>query len=212
MSQTLTKKKAAAKSKASTPSMNPEGWHVSYTAMADGNKEECVRAEEIIFRYKEGMCDRVLAYLDVLHEGERAEQVDRYEHSLQTATRALRDGQNDEIVVAGLLHDIGDALSSYNHGEFAAAMIRPFVSPNVHWLIANHGVFQGYYYFHFMGKDRNEREKFRGHPAYQLTVDFCEKYDQNSFDPNYDTMPLSAFEPVARRLMAREPWGSHTKV
>ena len=199
MSQALAKKPAQ------------EPWRISYTAMEDGNKDECARAEAVIHRYKEGMCDRVLAYLDVLHEGERAEQVDRYEHSLQTATRAFRDGQNDEIVIAALLHDIGDALCSYNHGEFAAAMIKPFVSPNVYWLTANHGVFQGYYYFHFMGKDRNEREKFRGHPAYQMTVDFCHKYDQNSFDPKHDTMPLSAFEPIARRLFAREPWGAHTK-
>ena len=207
MPQALAEKAAKAK-----PAQTPEPWTVSYTAMEDGNKEETVRAEEVIHRYKEKMCDRVLAYLDVLHDGERAEQVDRYEHSLQTATRAFRDGANDEVVVAGLIHDIGDALASFNHGEMAAAMLRPFVSPNVHWLVSNHGVFQGYYYFHFMGKDRNEREKFRGHPAYQMTVDFCAKYDQNSFDPKYDTMPLSAFEPIARRLFAREPWGPHTKV
>jgi predicted HD phosphohydrolase len=190
---------------------NRENWFVGFTRMEDGTREEYHRLEAISARYKEQVCDRVLAYLEVLHEGERAEPVDRYEHSLQAATRAFRDGADDETVAAALLHDIGDALASYNHAELGAAILRPFVGPDTHWMTLNHGVFQGYYYFHHFDRDRHERDTFRGHPAFQKTVDFCAKYDQCAFDPDYDTMPLSALEPIVRRVFAREPFGPHTR-
>jgi len=131
-------------------------------------------------------------------------QVDRYEHSLQTATRAFRDGVDEETVVCALLHDIGDTLAPENHSQLAAAVLRPYISADNHWLIAQHGVFQGYYYFHHVGLDRNERDKFRGHPMFERTAAFCQNWDQPSFDPDYDTMPFAAFEPMVRRLFARK--------
>jgi predicted HD phosphohydrolase len=110
---------------------------------------------------------------------------------------------DEEYVVCALLHDIGDTLGSHNHSEVAAAILKPFVSEENHWMVEHHGVFQGYYFFHYTGLDRNMRERFRGHPAYEHTAMFCARHDQNAFNPAYDTMPLAAFEPMVRRVMAR---------
>lgn len=151
--------------------------------------------------------DRVLAHLKLLRdEGPTSMEVGRYEHSLQTATRAFNDGQDEEMVVAALLHDIGDLLAPHSHGEIAASILKPFVSPETHWMVRHHPVFQGYYFFDKIGKDPNAREMYRGHPAFEMTALFCEKYDQVAFDINYKSMPLSAFEPMVRRIFAREPW------
>ena len=129
-------------------------------------------------------------------------QVDRYTHSLQTASRALRDGADEETVVCALLHDIGDVLAPDNHSAVAAAILRPFVGERNHWVVQHHGLFQGYYYFHHRGEDRNARDRYRGHPHYQACVDFCERWDQQSFDPDYPTLPLTRFEPMVRRVFA----------
>jgi len=132
-------------------------------------------------------------------------QVTRYEHALQSATRAFRAGASEEMVVAALVHDIGDTLAPYNHPELAAAILKPYVSPETHWIVEKHGVFQGYYYFHHLGYDRNAREAYRGHEHFAATAAFCEDWDQVSFDPDYDTMPLSAFEPALHRVFERAP-------
>jgi predicted HD phosphohydrolase len=150
--------------------------------------------------------------MEVMRGSCRGQPLDQYDHCLQTATRALRDGADEEVVVAALIHDIGDQIAYDNHSELAATMLRPFVTPATHWMVAHHGIFQGYYYFHHVGKDRDERERYRGHPAFEKTVEFCEKWDQAAFDPDYDTMPFAAFEPMLRRLFSREPWGAATKV
>ena len=132
-------------------------------------------------------------------------QIDRYDHSLQSATRAERDGADEETIVCALLHDIGDVLSPDNHSQVVAAILQPFISERNYWVLKHHGLFQGYYYFHHINKDRNIREKFKDHQFYQACVDFCFKWDQCSFDPNYDNLPLEHFEPMVRRIMS-EPW------
>lgn len=185
---------------------------VSYTRMADGTREDYELLRDLARPFRATLVDRILLYMDTLHEGFPGEQVDRYEHSLQTATRAFRHGADEETVVAAVLHDIGDQLAPSNHADFAAAVLQPFVSPATHWMVQHHGIFQGYFYFHHIGKDRFEREQYRGHPAFERTVEFCDRWDQESFDPDYDTMPLDAFVPMLRRIFAREPWGAHTKV
>ena len=129
--------------------------------------------------------------------------VDRLEHSLQCATRAHRDGQSEQYVTMALLHDVGDTLSTLNHPDVGAAMIKPYVSPEIHWICQNHGIFQGYYYFHFLGGNRDAREAFRGHPSFAACEEFCAKYDQSAFDPAYDSEPLAFFEPILRRVMAQ---------
>jgi predicted HD phosphohydrolase len=181
---------------------------VSYIRMEDGTAEDYALVAELAKPFIAGTADRVLAYFPQLHQSYEGDKVDRYEHSLQTATRAFRDGADEETVVAALLHDIGDMLAPENHSDFAAALIQPYVSRTTHWVVKHHGIFQGYYYFHHYGKDRNARDKFRGHPAFEKTIEFCAKWDQVAFDPTYDTMPLGAFEPIVRRVFARPAWSA----
>jgi predicted HD phosphohydrolase len=128
--------------------------------------------------------------------------VDRLTHSLQTATRAQRDDRDDEYVVCALLHDIGDTLASSNHAQLAATILEPFVSEKNHWIVEQHAIFQGYYFFHHLGLDREMRDRFREHEWFRDCAEFCEKYDQNSFDPEYDTLPLDAFEGAVRKVFA----------
>ena len=186
-------------------------YRARYRRMEDGTKEEYLRVFELLKKFELGLADRVLSALGLLKNSYPGEMVNRYVHSLQTATRAHRDGREEEYVVAALLHDLGDMLATENHSEYAASIIKPYVRPSTYWMIRQHGLFQGYYYFHHFGVDRNAREKHRGHPACELCLDFCAKYDQMAFDPDYDVMPLEAFEPMVRRLFAREPWGAHAK-
>jgi predicted HD phosphohydrolase len=149
-----------------------------------------------------GLADRILDHLRLLDGDFGGFAVDRLTHSLQTATRALRGGEDEEYVVCALLHDIGDTLGSYNHADIAAAIVKPFVSEENHWMVEQHAVFQGYYFFHHLGADRNLREQFRGHPSFERTARFCEAYDAPAFDPAAETLPLDAFEPMVRRLFA----------
>ena len=182
-----------------------------YRRMEDGTKEEYEGVFVLFKKFERGIADRILASLELLKNSYPGEMVNRYIHSLQTATRAHRDGRDEEYVVAALLHDLGDMLATQNHSEYAASILKPYVRPHTYWMIRQHGLFQGYYYFHHFGFDRSAREKFRGHPAYEMCLDFCAKYDQMAFDPGYDTMPIEAFAPMVRRLFAREPWGAHAK-
>ncbi|NIJ66949.1 putative HD phosphohydrolase [Sphingomonas leidyi] len=149
------------------------------------------------------MPDRILGHLKLLDGDFGGFAIDRLQHSLQTATRAHRDGRGENYVVMALLHDIGDTLGSYNHPEIAAAILRPFVSEELHWIADKHGAFQGYYFFHHLGLDREVREGFRGHPHFEACAEFCERYDQAAFDPTYESAPLAFFEPMVRRVFAK---------
>ncbi len=147
--------------------------------------------------------DRVLAHLKLLDGDHGGFPIDRYQHSLQTATRALKDGRDEEYVVCALLHDIGDTLGSYNHFDIAAAILKPFVSEANHWMVQHHGIFQGYYFFHHVGLDRNLRDQFQGHEHYARTEEFCALYDNAAFDPAGETLPIAEFEPMLRRVFAQ---------
>lgn len=161
--------------------------------------------------YDSSVGERVLAHLKLLKGEYGGFPVDRYEHSLQTATLAYRDGQDTEYVVCALLHDIGDTLASYNHYDIAAAILKPFVSRENHWMIQHHGIFQGYYFFHYLGLDRNMRERFRGQQElFERTREFCEKYDAPAFMQNSDTLPLEFFEPMVREIFSRKPNSIYT--
>jgi predicted HD phosphohydrolase len=149
-----------------------------------------------------GLPGRVLAHLKLLEGDYSGFPIDRYNHCLQTATLALKDGRDEEYVVCALLHDIGDTLGSYNHPEVAAAILKPFVSEENLWMIEHHGIFQGHNFFHHIGLERDMREQFKDHPCYARTVEFIEKYDSPAFDPDTETYPLSTFEPMLRRVMA----------
>lgn len=180
---------------------------VNFIRMADGSYEEYQLLDRIYQKLNHGLADNVLAQLKRLEGDKMGYKIDRYQHSLQSATRAIRDGADEETVVCALLHDIGDILAPENHSELAASILRPYVSEDNYWLVKHHGVFQGYYFFHHIGLDRDEREQFRGHPMFERTALFCEKWDQNSFDPAYDTAPMEVFEPMVRRLFDKPPFG-----
>ena len=184
---------------------------VSYLRMKDGTKADYKLMAENSASYQKLTPDRLIAYVDNVLEGIPGEHVNTREHSLQSASRAFRDGAKEEMVVAALLHDIGVPFAPDNHDQFAGEIIRPYVGWNTYWVIRHHGLFQGYFYFHHVGKNRKARDRYIGHPAFQQCVEFCEKWDQASFDPDYDTMPLSAFEPMVHRIFAREPWEERTK-
>lgn len=181
--------------------------YVSWTRMEDGTQEDwdlLCRLEE---EFNADLVDRILAQLKTLDVDWGGYQVTRYVHSLQSATLAYRDGADEEMVVAALLHDIGDVTAPYNHGELAAAMLKPFVSEKIYWIVKHHPLFQGYYYDHFLGGDRHARERFKDHPYYEECVKFCAEYDQCAFDPDYDTLPLEFFEPMVRRVFASSKFG-----
>jgi predicted HD phosphohydrolase len=179
---------------------------INFTRMADGTYEEYQLLSRLYEPLVKHLPDEVIGMLNRLAGDKIGYKVDRYEHSLQTASRAFREGADEETVVCALLHDIGDTLAPENHAQLGAAVLRPYVSADNHWMIQHHAVFQGYYYYHHIGMDRDERERYRGHPMFERTAACCERWDQNSFDPDYDTMPFSAFEPMLRRLFARKPF------
>ncbi len=174
---------------------------VGFTRMDEGTKQdyELLAADEAA---------EIAAFPDLvlgwLREMDRPSpyQVTRLEHSLQAATRAHRAGEDDEMVVAALVHDIGDVLGPANHSEVAAAVLRPYVSERVYWIVKHHGLFQGYYYNHYYGRDRDARDRHLGHEWYDDTVRFCADYDQVAFDPAYESEPLEFFEPMVRRILA----------
>jgi predicted HD phosphohydrolase len=174
-----------------------------FHSMEEGTQEDWAIIARDYVGFAAGLPDRVLAHLKLLVGDFGGFPIDRLTHSLQTATRAHRDGRPESYVVMALLHDIGDTLGSYNHPEIAAAILQPFVSEEEHWICRNHGAFQGYYYFHYLGIDRNVREKHRDNPHFDACAEFCAKYDQSAFDPDYDTLPLDFFEPMVRRVLAR---------
>ena len=183
--------------------MDDTGERAQFTAMTEGTQEDWAIIAGAYRGFAAQNPDRVLAHLKLLDGDFGGFPVDRLEHSLQTATRAYRDGRDEPYVVAALLHDIGDTLGAYNHPDIAAAILKPFVTDEMHWIVQHHGIFQGYYYFHHLGMDRDQREQYRDHPHFEACAEFCEKYDQAAFDPNYDSAPLSFFEPMVQRVMSK---------
>ena len=182
---------------------------VNFTEMKNGSKEDYELLERYEKNFERKTADRLLKYLASQTTTLEGYQITRLEHSLQAAKRAYKNGESEEMVVATLLHDIGDDLAPMNHSQYAASIIRPYVSEKTYWIILHHGLFQTYYSAHHLGGDRNARDKFKDHKYYQDTVDFCEKYDQSSFDPNYKSMSLEEFEPMVKKIFERKPFYHH---
>ena len=168
---------------------------VKFKQMKDGTKEEYLLLDKHEKKYIEGTADRLIKFMSGLNNTLEGYQVTRLEHSLQTATRALNDKANDEMIVAALFHDIGDELAPLNHSEYAAAVLKPYVNEKTHWIIEKHGEFQMYYYAHHLNGNRNQRDKYKGHIYYQDTINFCENWDQKSFHPNFKSLTIKDFEP-----------------
>ena len=184
---------------------------VNFTRMEDSTREEYEFLDTLEKQYCDGLADRLLKALGQLEHSLSGYQVTRLEHVLQGATRAHRAGESDEFVLAVLLHDIGDELAPHSHSEMAAAVLRPFVSEKIYWIVKHHGLFQMYYYAHFFGGDRNARDRFKQHQWYQDAVDFCHRYDQNCFDPDYESESLEFFEPMLRKLVASPRLDDHER-
>lgn len=175
----------------------------SFTHMKDGKPEDWKIIASSFGEFAKGLPERILEHLKLLEGDCGGFPVDRLTHCLQTATLAHRDGKDDEYVVCALLHDIGDTLGSYNHADVAAVLLEPFVSEANHWMVKHHAIFQGYFFFHYLGMDRGMREQYRDHPHFEQTIEFVHKYDSPAFDPEAETLPLSYFEPMVRKVFAR---------
>ena len=183
-------------------SHDEHGLHANFSTMESSTAEDWQLISTEFAPFAKALPERVLAHFRLLGGDYGGFAVDRLTHSLQTATLAHRAGRDEEYVVCALLHDIGDTLGSYNHPDVAAAILKPFVSEQNLWMVEKHGIFQGYFFFHHIGMDRNMREQFRGHPWFNYTAEFCEKYDGPAFDPKGETLPLEFFEPIVKRVMA----------
>lgn len=180
---------------------------VSFTQMKDGTREDYELLEKLEKPYLALTSDRVLAELrrqgDVTLEGYN---ITRLDHALQSATRARRDSADIDWIVAALCHDIGDGLAPQNHDRFSAEVLRPFVRWDVAWVVEHHGIFQMLYYAHHYGWDKDARDRYRDHPCFQTCADFCERWDQSSFDPEYLAYPLVSFESEARQVFGRKAY------
>ena len=180
---------------------------VAFIQMKHGSREDYLLLQELEAPFLAMTAERILRELG--HQADETMagyQVTRLEHALQAATRALRDGADDDWIAAALLHDIGDGLAPQNHDRFAAEVIRPFVREEVTWVVEHHGAFQMVYYAQHYGWNQFERDKHKVSPHYQTCIDFCERWDQSSFDPNYRSEPLEAFADLVRRVFARKPY------
>ena len=180
--------------------------HVKFTRMKDGDKEDYVFLTAHETEYTKGTADRLLKALVDLDESLSGYQVTRLGHSVQSATRAWRDGADDDWVVSALLHDIGDIYAPYNHDEYAATILRPFVREQCTWVVEKHGDFQMIYYGHHVGGNPHKRDTYKGHPYFEDCAAFCERWDQASFDPNYDSKPIEFFADMVRSVFARTPY------
>ena len=179
---------------------------VNFTKMEDMTVEETqFLNRKYVDHAENNLSTQLMSLLHSMKGPKLGYQIDRYRHSLQSATRAFHNGEETEMVVAALLHDVADPIAPENHSVVAAEILKPYVSDRTFWIVRHHGLFQGYYYFHHINKDRNIRDNFKDHQFYQACVDFCSQWDQCSFDRDYDTLPLEHFEPMVRRVIS-EPW------
>ncbi|MEM6985010.1 MAG: peptidase [Pseudomonadota bacterium] len=180
--------------------------HVSFTQMKDGTEADYTFLTEHEIEYTKGTADRLLNALEHLDEGLSGYQITRMGHSVQSATRAWRDGADIDWVVSTLLHDIGDIFAPYNHDEYAATVLKPFVREQCRWVVEKHGDFQMLYYGHHVGGNQHKRDQYKDEPYFDDCAAFCERWDQSSFDPDYDDLPLAFFAPMVREVFARRPY------
>lgn len=180
--------------------------HVKFSAMKDGDREDYQFLRGHEEAYARGTADRLLDALVKLDEGLSGYKITRLGHSLQSATRAWRDGADEDWVVSALLHDIGDIFAPYNHDEYAASILRPFVREQCAWVVEKHGDFQLVYYGQHVGANPNKRAAYAGHLYFDDCAAFCERWDQSSFDPDYGWEPIEFFADMTRRVFARTPY------
>jgi len=186
----------------------PQEKRVGFTAMRDGSVEDYIIIRENDEVTASELPDRLIEHLKEMAKDDGAYKISRLDHVLQCATRAMRDGADDDWIIAALLHDIGDVLAPFTHGQVAAEILMPFIREEVTWVVRHHGTFQMYYNKSLSEDDRTSRERLKEYPYYQSAIDFCENWDQCSFDPDYNSESLDFFIPVVRRVFSREPFSS----
>ena len=180
----------------------------SFRKLQDSTASDWELLTQAFIPFLNDLPNRIVAQMRELAHDHGGFPVNRLEHCLQTATRAYNDGRDEEYLVCALLHDIGDILAPAAHADLAATILKPYVSPENHWMVEKHGIFQGYYFFHHIGLDRNIRDQFREHQWFDRTAEFCEKYDQPSFDPEFESMSLDDFAPMVRWVLSAERLGA----
>ena len=180
----------------------------SFRKLQDSTASDWELLTQAFIPFLNDLPNRIVAQMRELAHDHGGFPVNRLEHCLQTATRAYNDGRDEEYLVCALLHDIGDILAPAAHADLAATILKPYVSPENHWMVEKHGIFQGYYFFHHIGLDRNMRDQFRDHQWFDRTAEFCEKYDQPSFDPEFESMSLDDFAPMVRWVLSAERLGA----
>ncbi|MEM6846917.1 MAG: HD domain-containing protein [Pseudomonadota bacterium] len=181
---------------------------VKFSRMADGDQDDFALLDQHERASAKAVGQRLLATLDMLDDAPSAYRVSRSEHSLQCATRAWFDGADSDWIAAALLHDIGDILAPYNHDEYAASVLRPYLREQCTWVVRHHGIFQRYYYAHQFGGDREARRKYRDNDYYDDAVAFCERWDQASFDPSFVCLSIDHFRPLVDEVFSREPYAA----
>ena len=181
--------------------------NVKFKHMKDGDKEDYLLLQEYEERYVSLTYERIIEELS--RQGQNTMEgykITRLDHGLQSATRAYNDGADIDWIVGTLLHDIGDGLAPQNHDRFSAEVIRPYVREEVTWVVEHHGIFQMIYYAHHYGWDKNVRDKFKDNIYFQPCAEFCERWDQKSFDPEYETKDLDFFKPMIKEIFNRPPY------
>ena len=180
---------------------------VKFVEMKDGDKEDYLLLQKLEKPYLKMTPNRIIEELerqgDVSLEGYK---ITRLEHGLQSGTRALRDGADLDWIIGALLHDIGDGLAHQNHDRMSAEVVRPYVREEVSWVVEHHGIFQMIYYAHHYGWDKNARDRFKDNIYFKSCSDFCERWDQSCFDPNYNSEPLDTFEPIIKEVFSRKAY------
>lgn len=170
----------------------------TFKSFQESTKEEWQNIMVCLQDTQAMVANRVIEQLSYLSEDHGGFPVDRLEHCLQTATRAERDGRDEEYVLCALLHDIGDNLAPFNHPDIAAGIVKPVVSEKNYFMTKHHGIFQGYYFWDYIGLNKNARDAYRESPYFDYTVEFCELYDSVAFDPEYKSFDLAHYEPLIR--------------
>ncbi len=172
--------------------------------MADGTPEDYgFLTPEFESHARANLVQNLIGMLDLLRGPKLGYQIDRYQHSLQSASRAMRNDESVDLIVGALLHDVADGFAPDNHSEAAASVLAPYVDDETHWVVKHHGIFQGYYYFHHLGGDRDARDRYRQSPHFEACVRFCHNYDQNCFDPDYPTIAIDDFLPLLHEVFDR---------
>lgn len=175
---------------------------MSFKRMDEGRVEEWMAIGREVAKRQAQMPERIKSMLLELEEQVDGFNINQLQHGLQTATRALRAGASEEVIVAALCHDIGKVISIENHPAIAAEILKPYVSQETYEIVRTHQDFQGRHYYALMGKNPNARSQYENEPWYERAVQFTDEWDQVAFDHEYDTLPLSYFEPMIDHIFA----------